>query len=186
MAKIEIKELETKPFLELFDLHHKNIFNDTQFFDFQKVLSKEETIKSSKLKEERAPPLRINLGIFYNGEFAGWSWGFQSLSSVFYMCNSAILPEFRRKGLYTLLLNEMLRKTTDLGFLEIGSRHLPQNNAVIIPKLKAGFIITGMNVSDLWGTLVYLTYFPNPTRRKVLAYRNGYQPDDEVKNLLSL
>ena len=151
-----------------------------------KVLTPEEKQKHQALRKNTPLGHRINLLIYVDGEFAGWSFGFQKLTSVFYMCNSAILPEFRRKGLYTRLLHEMMARVKDLGFQEITSRHSVDNNSVIIPKLKVGFTISGMEISDMWGTLVNLTYYFNETRRKVLSYRTGEMLDPELRKYLGL
>jgi hypothetical protein len=103
------------------------------------------------------------------------------------MRNSAILPNHRRKGLYSALLREVVIKLEKKGFQVITSRHNAGNNDVIIPKLKAGFLITGIELSDAFGTLVNLSYFTNPLRRKVTLYRSGDQyPDEEVKKHLGL
>lgn len=80
----------------------------------------------------------------------------------------------------------MLEQCKTYGFQEIYSRHQPDNNAIIIPKLKAGFVITGLNISDVWGPLVHLTYFPNKIRQRVLSHRMGTKADEEMKKILSL
>lgn len=103
------------------------------------------------------------------------------------MRNSAILPEHRRKGLYTQLLEETLRRVSADGFQKIYSRHSATNNDVIIPKLKAGFTISSLEVSDVFGVLVHLVYFPKKLRRKIMVYRVGdAKPDDEIKKCLGL
>ena len=80
----------------------------------------------------------------------------------------------------------MMARVKDLGFQEITSRHSVDNNSVIIPKLKVGFTISGMEISDMWGTLVNLTYYFNETRRKVLSYRTGEMLDPELRKYLGL
>jgi hypothetical protein len=61
------------------------------------------------------------------------------------------------------------------------------NNDVIIPKLKAGFLITSFELSDTFGSLVHLTYYPSPLRRKVQVYRAGdLFPDEEIRKALGL
>lgn len=103
------------------------------------------------------------------------------------MRNSAILPEHRRKGLYSALLNETLLRVQENGFQRIYSRHIATNNSVIMPKLKHGFTITALEVTDLFGVLVHLTYLPKELRRKVMVYRVGdAKPDDELKTCLKL
>ena len=119
--------------------------------------------------------------------FISWSWGYQESAFRFYMCNSAVFSEFRRKGLYTRLLNEMVARATRLGFQEIYSRHIITNNAVIIPKLKEGFIISSMEISDSFGTTVNLSYYPKKLRKKILDYRAGQiKPDLEIKKCLNI
>lgn len=188
MDNYEIRELPSDKFGELWVEHGKRFFEDElQIFRLRNALSEDELENIEILKSRLGEPLRINLGVFYNNEFVGWSWGYQESAVRFYMCNSAIFPEHRRKGLYTMLINEMVKRVTKLGFQEIYSCHTTTNNAVIIPKLKAGFVITTMEITDLFGALVHLAYFPNSLRRKVLDYRVGQiKPDEEIKSHLGI
>lgn len=183
MDNYEIRALPNDEFGKLWVKHAKKFFEDeSQIFRLRNALSKNELDHIETLKSNLGEPLKINLGIYYNNEFIGWSWGYQESAFRFYMCNSAIFPEHRRKGLYTMLINEMIKRLTRLGFQEIYSRHTTTNNAVIIPKLKAGFVITAMEISDSHGALVHLAYFPNSLRKKVLDYRVGQiKPDEEIK-----
>lgn len=73
------------------------------------------------------------------------------------MTNTGILEEHRRRGLYTALLPVVLNQLRQKGFQIVFSRHTLTNNAVIIPKLKAGFVISGFEVDDRFGTLVQLS-----------------------------
>ena len=101
------------------------------------------------------------------------------------MVSTGILKEHRRRGIYAALLPVVLERVRTKGFQVVTSRHNLTNNAVIIPKLKAGFVISGFEVNDMYGSLVHLSYFFNPTRRKVLDVRVGQAaPDEEVQALL--
>lgn len=72
------------------------------------------------------------------------------------------------------------------GFQIAYSRHKATNNQVLVPKLKAGFVITSLEVSEVFGVMVQLSYFFNPLRRKVLDVRVGQaRPDAEVRQHLS-
>lgn len=125
--------------------------------------------------------------MFYKNKFVGWSWGFQQTSTTFYMCNSAILSKHRRKGLYTILMNEVVKRASDKGFLSIYSRHIITNNDIIIAKLKAGFKITTFELSERFGTMVHLTYFPQKIRKDVLDFRSGFRrPDKKMKKLFKI
>lgn len=90
------------------------------------------------------------------------------------MSNSAVLPEHRNKGIYKELLSAILRITKEEGFQAVYSRHIAANNAVIIPKLKAGFLITGMEVMEWAGLMVKMTYYHHQKRRLLYDYRVGF------------
>ncbi|MEZ0393373.1 MAG: hypothetical protein ACAH59_14230, partial [Pseudobdellovibrionaceae bacterium] len=93
----------------------------------------------------------------------------------------------RRKGLYTALMHEVLKRVQNLGFQIVLSRHTTTNNSIIIPKLKAGFVISAIEVSERFGTLVHLSYFFNQTRKKIMEFRAGdRKPDEQMKSVLGI
>lgn len=48
-------------------------------------------------------------------------------------------------------------------------------------------MITSLEVCDIFGVLVHLTYFPNKLRKKMLIYRVGdIKPDTEIKECLKI
>ena len=115
----------------------------------------------------------------------GWSFGQQKSYDDFYMVNSAVFPEYRRQGIYTKLMELAMKHITELGFQRIYSRHKMSNNTVIIPKLKAGFVITGFEVNDVFGNLVELSYYTNLRRRELLEVRTGMRrPSEEDMGLI--
>jgi len=69
----------------------------------------------------------------------------------------------------------------------VTSRHNATNNSVLIPKLKENFIISKMELDDIFGVLIHLHYYANTTRRKIMDYRSGQlKPDDQIKKLLKI
>ena len=85
------------------------------------------------------------------------------------------------------LLPRILGALQREGFQIVSSRHVATNNQILVPKLKAGFVMTGIEVSDVFGVVVHLSYFFNPLRRKVLDVRVGQaRPDAEVKRYTPL
>ncbi|MBK9323721.1 MAG: GNAT family N-acetyltransferase [Bdellovibrionaceae bacterium] len=103
------------------------------------------------------------------------------------MVNSVVLPEHRGRGLYSRLLDIAMKELVPKGFQRIWSRHNQTNNAVIVPKLRRGFLIPGTELSDIFGSLVNLTFFTNKLRRKVMDFRSGdLRPDDELKKAFRL
>lgn len=188
MDNYHIREIADEEFGTLWLGPSKKFFEDeSQVFRLRMALSEEELATWETLRAKLGNPIRINLGMYNGDEFIGWCWGYQESAMKFYMCNSAIFPEHRRKGLYTRLLNEMISRTKALGFQEVFSRHAATNNSIIIPKLKAGFKITTLEVSDLFGVCVHLNYYLNPLRTKILDYRVGQiKPDDEIRKNLGI
>ncbi len=152
-------------------------------------LSIEEKEKWSNLKQNLyKDQYKLYLGVFdEKNEFVGWHFGFQENAVTFYMCNSAIIKEHRKKGIYSALLQYVIEKISKKGFQLIYSRHNATNNSVIIPKLKAGFVIANLELDDVFGVLVHLKYFTNKTRRKIMDYRAGQlKPDEELRNLFKM
>jgi len=184
----EIREMTSEEFWPLWDKYADGIFQENSMdFMWRQHISDEEKAQLKDLGKNMGSPLRIMLGVFKNGQFAGWSVGDQYSADVYYMRNSAILPEYRRNGLYTQLMTAKLELLTQKGFQRIYSRHVSTNNPILIAKLKAGFIITALELDDMFGTLVHLSYLTNPLRRKVMSFRSGEQkPDEQMKPLLNL
>ena len=102
------------------------------------------------------------------------------------MVNTGLLEAHRGKGIYSKLLPIIIERVKREGFQIVYGRHRANNNAVLIPKLKAGFVITSFEVSDLFGVLVHLSYFFNESRRKGYDFRVGSKIGaDEMKRLFS-
>lgn len=182
----QIRSMRPEDFEPLFQKYTKEFFDDeTQVFRLRDSLSEPERNKLKSLSANLGEPFMLRLGVFHNDQFIGWHFGRQDSLTSFYMQNTGILPEHRRKGLYTHLVKKVLEIASELGFQSIWSRYNATNNAVIIPKLKQGFVITALEVTDIFGTLIHLYYFPKDVRRKMMDYRVGQiKPDAEVKTYL--
>ena len=184
-----VKEVPKEDFWPLFEKHAPKVFSNNLDYDVAEIDSKTAKEKLKILYKNFISPtqFRVHLGVFYKNKFVGWSWGFQHNSHTFYMCNSAVLPEHRRKGIYTYLMQEVIKITSDAGFTHIYSRHIVSNNDVIIPKLKMGFKISSLELSERFGTLVHLTYFPHQIRNDIFDFRSGFKhPDKKMKKLFKL
>ncbi len=186
----EIREVETEEFDKLWEKPGKKFFNDSAlFYNSKEVHSKKELVQYKKLRElfKSEKQIRINLCLYYKNIFVGWSWGFQETPTTFYMCNSAIFEEHRKKGLYTCLMKEMLIRAGSRGFAKIYSRHVITNNGILIAKLKQGFKITNFELSETFGTMIHLTYFPTKIKNDILDFRAGFKrPDKKMKKIFDL
>jgi len=100
-----------------------------------------------------------------DGQPAGWATGAMIDASTFFMAWTVVLPEYRRRGLYTAYLGRLLPYLHALGYERVTSNHMVNNRPVLIAKLKAGFVITGMVLDERYGAQVALSYFFHPDRR---------------------
>lgn len=183
-----IKKLSSEEFSPLYEKYREQVFADDHSYNKWSILSENELDKKSILTQNMGAPFRLYLGVFdKSNNFVGWSWGFQENSTTYYMCNSGILESHRRKGIYQALLRHNIEILSEMGFQIIYSRHCATNNSVIIPKLKEGFIISKMELSDNFGVLIHLHYYTNKTRKKIMDYRAGQlKPDSEIKEVFKI
>jgi GNAT superfamily N-acetyltransferase len=181
-----IKEMERAEFFPLFGKHYDALFGDDHTFFPDTFYSEIEKEKLGALEKRMGDLFHLQLGVFSpQNDFVGFSFGMQENEETFYMMASAILPEHRGRGLYSELVKIVIEKCTQEGFQKIYGTHCATNNAVLIPKLKLGFIFSKVELSDMFGTILHLQYFTNNLRRKVMDYRSGFKvPSSEVKAVM--
>ena len=105
----------------------------------------------------------------------GWIMGGFTAAGTFYMRNSAVVPDHRRKGIYTSMMENLAQFVAPRGVYVLESLHHPSNNEVIIAKLKHGFMIHGMEVDVQFGTLVKLKKYLHKNFDEVFDKRVGYK-----------
>lgn len=181
------RPLEREAFRAIFEQHRPQVFAHNLTFDLDAALSPAEHEHIQRLRQRLGEPYTLRLGLFHGEAVVGWHVGMQATAYRFSMINTGILPAHQGRGLYTALLPHILALVQAEGFQQVYSRHIATNNQVLVPKLKAGFVITGFEIDDLHGLLVHLSYFFNPIRRRVLDFRAGQaHPDEEVRRYLHL
>lgn len=75
--------------------------------------------------------------------------------------------------MYRALLSRTLALTKALGFQAVTPCHVATNNPVFIASLQAGFQISGLELSEVHGSLVHLRAFHNPVRLEAHQVRSG-------------
>ncbi len=159
--------------------HGDVIFQDLLSFEVGGLLSHEEKIGKERLATALGTPFTLYYGIFHNDSLIGGSFGKQETSERFYMVSTAIVSEHQNKGIYRRFIPVILNRAKQEGFQIVYSRHRATHNAVIVPKLKAGFQITSLEISDRYGPLVHLSYYFNDARRELLEFRSGRRLSEE-------
>lgn len=133
----------------------------------------EELQRIDALRKSLPSPERIRIGAFDGDILAGWTTGWHEPGGVFYVTNSAVLPEYRRSGIYTRLAIAINEEAARRGCHTVTSKHVATNNAVLIAKLRLGFVISGMEFSEELGLLVRLSYTVSAARSRLYAERTG-------------
>ena len=140
---------------------------------WEEALSQEERAAHRELAGEVRKNRPLRIAAYDQEELVGVSYGRHAEDSTFNMSISLVSPAYRRQGLYGEMLRYVLARTKQDGFLKVTSRHRATNNAVIIPKLKAGFVISGMELDPAFGTMVHLSYFHHPKLWELMEARAG-------------
>lgn len=175
MSSVDYRFITEEEFWPLFKIHRPIIFVDNNTVDVDALLSESEKEKRKKLNEFIQIKYNLFLVVFDRDKLIGWSWGFAKSNHEYYMCNSAVYPEYRGRKIYSTLMNMIIEKVTEDGFQEITSKHHASNNAVLIPKLKKGFLISGTEINTRFGLMVSLTYFPNKKVEHLFHQRIGFK-----------
>jgi GNAT superfamily N-acetyltransferase len=115
--------------------------------------------------------------VFYDGEAAiGWSAGRMTGATEFLMDVTGIHPDYQRKGIYSAFLRRYLPYLRDCGYERVVSYHSPTNRAVLIAKLKAGFVIGGTEFREHAGASVRLVCFLHEDRYRAFEDVHSLEP----------
>lgn len=106
--------------------------------------------------------------IFYHGqdEPVGWFYGFMEDEETFFIDTVGLIPAFRHRGIYTAFLKQLIAYLGALGYERLTTSHHPNNRAVMIPELKAGFNIVGIELHEGCGPLIKMAYLFHDDRRE--------------------
>ena len=169
----QVEKFPDPRYLELFNQH---MCAEYPILPWRAVQTEEEKEKQKLLDERLQQKFQIRLALLTSDEkWIGWSHGWQDAihTGDFYMASSLVLPDYREKKLYSEMVKKILQLTAQEGFSGVRSRHLCTNNAVLIAKLKLGFMINGFEQDETMGTLVRMTYYHNDLRRRAACFRAG-------------
>ncbi|MDL2343521.1 GNAT family N-acetyltransferase [Deinococcus sp. MIMF12] len=134
------------------------------------------------------PPLgeTFQWGLYHGGELIGWHHAHGQDERTVSMADTGILPGHQGRGLYTRLLPHVLDVYREAGYTLVTSRHRATNNRVIVPKLRAGFLVQGLNLYE-GGLNVALTLSLDDVYRNAMHVRSGLrQADGETARRLGL
>jgi|GEM_PF-1230528 len=117
-------------------------------------------------------------GVFLGQEPVAFHYGTPVEPRVYRMRNSAVAATHQGRGIYSALLRVVMAEAIASGYRRLESQHRADNNGILVPKLKAGFHICGLEINPRprLGTLVKLVHFTDELPREMLAFRTGSLP----------
>jgi hypothetical protein len=144
------------------------------FFALSRLRSEHERMGQTRLGEARGGDPLVDFSVVRKGgRLAAMFCGEQHSASAYRMWHTHVHPDFRRLGLYKLIVQSTIAYTAALGFDAVTSEHAPCNNAIIIAKLRAGFRIYGLELDPVVGPALILRYFHNPEHLAAYELRCG-------------
>jgi hypothetical protein len=174
-AGFQLERLEAREaYWQLHAAELRQHFQPEVFFDLPALRSEHERQAQARLAATRDDnPLRDFTVVRKGGAIAGMFSGEQKTESMYRMWHTNIHPDFRRQGLYRMILQGTIRYTASLGFDTITSEHAPCNNPILIAKLQAGFRFYAFDMDPMAGPSVVLRYFHNPEHLAAYELRCG-------------
>ncbi len=168
-----VEEVTAETWEVFFGEHQATVFPDEASIPFDPIFREPEQKKIAKLRENISGSLQWYFLIYDNETPIGRHFGFQKSELEYFMANTGILPEYQNRKIYSAFLKFIIERAVDEGFQFITSIHHADNNAVIIPKLKAGFIIQSfgfliqtMILESNFGPMIQLVYPAKDIYRK--------------------
>jgi GNAT superfamily N-acetyltransferase len=165
------QQITNELFYLIFKEHFFRYFENMIYFDYDVLYTN--YINSEKLSPYKFQVKHLCLVICDNNMPIALFKGRPISANAYSMDFSAVHHEYRRKGIYTALIDAVLNYTKLAGFSIVSSSHSPNNNDILIAKMKKGFKITAMNISPEFGPIVILSYFHNPSYEKAFLFRCG-------------
>ena len=181
--KFIIKAVESEEFDAFFKDNRSKVFNKNITIDSGALYDGATKDKINR-REREISTQRMNFFFILGNKIIGWSFGKTVDAETYYMINMGIFKPFQSMGFYTIYLGFLIQKLKKEGVQIITSRHHTSNNPVLIPKLKKGFFITGLEFDEKFGFLVSLSYFLNSNLKKIFNHRIGYESFDEFQHFL--
>lgn len=121
--------------------------------------------------------------VFYSEEDepVGWFWGYMEDEETFFIDTIGLVPAFRSRGIYSAFLRGLVAYLGATGYERVTTTHHPNNRAVIIAELKAGFNIVGLELHELLGPVVKTAYYVHDDRREGFKHVFSMAPDPTSK-----
>ncbi len=187
-SKFIFKRMKTDEFWDVYAKDFQKHSPLELFFDEEKLRSKHEFENLKILNEPSVGNLLEDnyLLLDKNENAIAMMRGWQKTYDSYYMQFTAVHSDYRKKGIYSELIDRVLNYTMILGFSRVLSCHAPFNNAVLIAKLKKEFKIIGIDIDPALGNNIWLCYFHNEELKRAFEFRCGNLTFSETLRASSL
>ncbi len=166
-------EVSRQEFWTVIDPHFQRIYALRHDSNPSQYYSDEEKERLKTLAINSAAMISLFILVKMGDDLVGWHFGSQFHVDSYYMTNSAVLEQYRGHGYYEKILIHVMGLIKSRGFQIIYSKHRANNPAILIPKLRQGFLITSTELDDRFGFLITLKYFANEQRQKAFGKMIG-------------
>jgi RimJ/RimL family protein N-acetyltransferase len=114
-----------------------------------------------------------------SGEAIGWFWGYMEDRESILIDTFGLIAPYRGQGIYQAFVRTLLAYLEAAGYERVTVHTHPNNRAMLIANLKAGFSIIGMELNATTGVLVKLAYDLHADRRADFAKGFRLLPEDK-------
>jgi len=114
-----------------------------------------------------------------NDQPIGWFYGYMEDGETFFIDTIGLIPEYRRAGVYTAFLVQLLAYLRAKGYERVTTSHHPNNRAALIADLKTGFNIVGMELHESHGVLVKMAHSLHEDRRSAFEQVFSVKVEEE-------
>jgi GNAT superfamily N-acetyltransferase len=176
-----IERIEGDAYWQLHEAELRRYFPSEVYFDLKALTGEEGARARARLEASAGGDQLTDRWVARDGAaIAAMFSGHQKDAETYRMWHTHVHPGYRRRGLYNDILQRTLAYTRDLGFDYVVSDHAPSNNAVLIPKLKAGFRIMGLDIDARLGPSIHLKYFHHEAHLRAYEFRCGLATLDDA------
>ncbi|MBX9837392.1 MAG: GNAT family N-acetyltransferase, partial [Silvanigrellaceae bacterium] len=87
--------------------------------------------------------------------------------------HGVVKKEYRRQGIFSEFVNQLIEYCKDLGFVQIICCFVSSNNYILSQMIKKDFYLTAIEIHAEYGQIGWLSRYLNEDLKKAYLYRTG-------------
>lgn len=138
----------------------------------------ERRANSTRMTQGYAAPHSETIVFYTEAQLpVGWFYSFREDPTTTFIDTIGFISAYRGQGLYSAFLAKYMAYQKALGLERITTSHHPNNRAILITELKAGFNIVGLELNESYGPLIKMALFMHEDRLKGFEQAFSMAPD---------